>query len=176
MGVKRLNKAAVFATKKLKLMEGASSTFYSILQSAHSGTRWLTLILLVAAVANALVKSGSKASFTGTDRGINLGALIFTHLQIAIGLILYGVSPKVNIFNADMGAIMGDAFQRFYAVEHPLTMIVAAVLITIGNSKSKKATEDGKRFKATYMYMGIGLVLILSRIPWPFQDYGAGWF
>jgi hypothetical protein len=145
---------------------------YNILQSAHSGMRWLTLILLVVAVGNGLSKWLSKSEFTGTDRKINLFALIFTHIQILIGLVLYFMSPRVNFG----GEIMGDAVTRFFVIEHPLTMIIAAVLITIGNSRSKKMEGSENKFKSTAIFYGVGLLLILSRIPWPFQDLGAGWF
>lgn len=145
---------------------------YNILQSAHSGMRWLTLILLVVAVGNGLSKWLSKSEFTGTDRKINLFALIFTHIQILIGLVLYFISPRVNFG----GEIMGDAVTRFFVIEHPLTMIIAAVLITIGNSRSKKMEGSENKFKSTAIFYGVGLLLILSRIPWPFQDLGAGWF
>jgi hypothetical protein len=57
-----------------------------------------------------------------------------------------------------------------------LTMIIAAVLITIGNSRSKKMEGSENKFKSTAIFYGVGLLLILSRIPWPFQDLGAGWF
>lgn len=144
----------------------------NILQSAHSGMRWLTLILLVVAVGNGLSKWLSKSEFTGTDRKINLFALIFTHIQILIGLVLYFISPRVNFG----GEIMGDAVTRFFVIEHPLTMIIAAVLITIGNSRSKKMEGSENKFKSTAIFYGVGLLLILSRIPWPFQDLGAGWF
>jgi hypothetical protein len=145
---------------------------YNILQSAHSGMRWLTLILLVVAVGNGLSKWLSKSEFTGTDRKINLFALIFTHIQILVGLVLYFISPRVNFD----GEIMADAVTRFFVIEHPLTMIIAAVLITIGNSRSKKMEGSTNKFKSTAIFFGVGLLLILSRIPWPFQDLGAGWF
>jgi hypothetical protein len=145
---------------------------YNILQSAHSGMRWLTLILLVVAVGNGLSKWLSKSEFTGTDRKINLFALIFTHIQVLIGLVLYFISPRVNFD----GEVMADAVTRFFVIEHPLTMIIAAVLITIGNSRSKKMEGSENKFKSTAIFYGVGLLLILSRIPWPFQDLGAGWF
>lgn len=153
-------------------MSSATGSIYSILQSAHSGMRWLTLLLLVLAVGNALIKWSSKGEFGNTDRQLNLFALIFTHIQILIGIVLYLVSPRVNLA-ADF---MSDSVSRFFVLEHPLTMIIAAVLITIGNSRSKKA-EGVQKFRVTAIFFGIGLLLILSRIPWPFQNYGVdGWF
>jgi len=39
-------------------------------------------------------------------------------------------------------------------------------VITIGYSRAKKLTESRAKFRSIYMMYAIGLVLILSRIPW----------
>jgi hypothetical protein len=67
-----------------------------------------------------------------------------------------------------MGGLNSAA--RLLAVEHPLINIVAVVLITIGWSRHKKFMEGNKKFKSIAIFYGLGLVLILSRIPW------AQWF
>lgn len=145
---------------------------YNILKHAHSGLRWLVLALLLFAVLNALIKWLSKSEFKEGDRKLNVFAMIFTHVQITIGLVLFFLSDKVDF----AGDIMGNALTRFYVIEHPLVMIIAAALISIGNSRAKKATSSTAKFKTTAIFYGIGLILILSRIPWPSQGLGAGWF
>jgi len=55
-------------------------------------------------------------------------------------------------------------------------MVVAAVLITIGYFRAKKASDDVRKFKALLIIYSIALLLILSAIPWPFRGLGAGWF
>jgi hypothetical protein len=64
------------------------------------------------------------------------------------------------------GKVMGDSLARLYLVEHPFTNILALVFITIGWSKHKKLMEADRKFKTFAMFYGIGLVLLLSRIPW----------
>ena len=65
-----------------------------------------------------------------------------------------------------MGAVMGDSTMRLYLVEHPVTNILAVVLITIGWSMHKRQAESGKRFLRIGLFYLLGLVLLLSRIPW----------
>ncbi|HKK74575.1 MAG TPA: hypothetical protein VJ953_05865 [Saprospiraceae bacterium] len=145
---------------------------YSMLTHAHSGLRWLVLLFLVLAIANAAMKMNKpQATFGATDKRLSLFALIFTHIQLIIGLILYFISPKVQ-FSAET---MGNTVLRFYTVEHISLMLIAIVLITMGYSKAKRK-EGGKKFKTTFWYYLIGLVLILVSIPWPFRNLGAGWF
>lgn len=61
---------------------------------------------------------------------------------------------------------MSDAVARLYMLEHPFTMIIAIIAITIGYSKSKKEGADSRRQMMIILGYGIGLVLMLSRIPW----------
>ena len=92
--------------------------------------------------------------------------LIVSHIQLLIGLAWYFISPWFDLLTSDAGAVMKDKAVRLLAVEHPITMILAIVFITIGWSKHKKKTEDAAKFKSFVIFYGIGLVLILSRIPW----------
>ena len=62
--------------------------------------------------------------------------------------------------------VMGDAASRLLATEHPIMMIEAIIIITVGWSKHKKKTDDHKKFKTFVIFYGIGLLLMLSKIPW----------
>lgn len=135
---------------------------YTFIQKFHSGWAYLALLLLVFAVINSFIGLSSKKEFTAKDRKIALFALIGTHIQLLVGLILYFVSP---LGSAVFGQ-MKDAALRLTSLEHPLTNIIAITLITIGWSKHKKATTAEAKFKSIAIFFGLGLVLILSRIPW----------
>jgi len=135
---------------------------YHILQKAHSGWAYLALFLLVVVVVNSAIGLSSKKEFTAKDRKIALFGLIATHIQLVIGLVLYFVSP----LGKESLSQMKDATLRLTAVEHPLVNIIAIALITIGWSKHKKAADNGAKFKAITVFYGLGLVLVLSRIPW----------
>ncbi len=121
------------------------------------------LLMLVVLVQNFLVWK-SDNPFTDKLARQNKIAVLLTHLQITIGLImLFGFN--LDMFS-DMGALMGDAGLRFKYVEHPTTMILAAVLITIGNAKSKRAEAASAKAKSVVVWFGIGLFLIALRMPW----------
>lgn len=139
---------------------------YPGLQHMHSYVAYLALIVLIIAAVNALMKFSSKAEFKDSDKKLSLFGLIFTHIQLLVGLILYFVSPNVKVFTMSMGEIMKDSNLRLYAIEHPFINIVAVILITIGFSKHKKATTSTGKFKSIAILYTIGLLLILSRIPW----------
>lgn len=135
---------------------------YDFIQKFHSGWAYLALLLLVVAVVNSFIGMSSKKEFTAKDRKIALFGLIATHIQLLVGLILYFVSP---LGSAVFGQ-MKDAALRLTSLEHPLTNIIAIILITIGWSKHKKATTSTGKFRSITIFYGLGLLLILSRIPW----------
>jgi hypothetical protein len=136
--------------------------FYSFLQKFHSGWAYLALLLLVIAVVNSIVGITSKKEFTPKDRKIAILGLIGTHMQLLVGLILYFVSP---LGFSGLGQ-MSDKALRLTSLEHPLINIIAITLITIGWVKHKKLATSESKFKTFSIYYSLGLLLILSRIPW----------
>lgn len=137
---------------------------YTGLQHLHSGLAYLVLAALVIIFGYVLVNYLKDNSFTEKVRKASLVGLIVSHLQLLIGLVLYFISPK-GLSNFS-GETMGDAMSRLYMLEHPLTMIIAIILITVGYSKAKNGTNDASRYKQILIFYGIGLVLMLIRIPW----------
>jgi NADH:ubiquinone oxidoreductase subunit 2 (subunit N) len=135
---------------------------YNFIQKFHSGWAYLAILVLVIAVVNSFIGKGSNKEFTAKDRKIALFALIGTHIQLLVGLVLYFVSP---LGSAVFGQ-MKEASLRLTSLEHPLVNIIAIVLITVGWSKHKKADSSEAKFKSIAVFYALGLVLILSRIPW----------
>ncbi len=141
----------------------------NILVSAHSGLRWIALVLLLLAIYNAF----TAKDYEKKHRLVNMFAMISLHTQLLIGLALYFTSDKVQFIEG----WMKSPLLRFYGMEHLAGMLIAIVLVTIGHSKSKKATESSDKFKAIKLWYVLALILILAFIPWPFRTVlGAGWF
>lgn len=138
---------------------------YTGLQHLHSGLAYLLLLALILIVIYSLYGSLSNKEFTDGDRKISLIGFILSHLQLTVGLILYFVSP-LGFEMLKSGSAMSDPAVRLTAVEHPLINIIAVVIITIGYSKAKKGTISRARFRNIYMMYAIGLLLLLTRIPW----------
>jgi len=131
----------------------------------HSLLRWVILILLIyTLIRSFLGKAGKEAKFL----------TITSHIMLLIGLAQWflGSWGLKLIQNVGMGEVMKNASQRFFAVEHTFTMIIAIALITVGGVSVRKGKSNAKWF-----YL-IALILILMRIPWPFMEAGIarGWF
>ncbi len=144
-----------------------------ILKHAHSGLRWVVLVLLIITVILSLSKMLSKdARMTDSLKRIFTINLSAFHLQLVLGLILYFISPKVQ-FNE---FTMKDTLTRFFTVEHAVMMVIAAVLITVGNARMKRFSHNQKKFRTVFVFNLLALIIVLLMIPWPFRGLGAGWF
>lgn len=141
-----------------------------MMKDIHSYWAYLVLTMLVFAVVNAILGITQKKEFTDKDLRIGLFTLIVTHIQLLIGVVWYFMSPWFQLLTTDLATVMKTKEVRLLAVEHPITMILAVVFITIGWSKHKKKTQDAAKFKTFAIFYGIGLLLMLSRIPW------SNWF
>ena len=133
-----------------------------MIQSIHSTLAYAVLAVVAIAAINAFLGLSSKRNFTKNDRSLSLVALILSHIQLLVGLVLWATSP----LGKDAMSQMSNAALRLTAVEHPLVNILAIALITIGWSKHKKEESSNGKFKKIGFLYFSGLLLILSRIPW----------
>ena len=147
---------------------------YNGLLHAHSGLRYVVIILLLITIIQAFSGWFGQKSFTESNRKLSLFTLISVHLQLVIGLILYFISPYVQL--GDMASVMKNSELRFWTVEHITTMIIGITLITIGYSTAKRAATDKAKFTRIALFYLIGFVLIISMIPWPWSRVARGWF
>jgi uncharacterized membrane protein len=138
-----------------------------VLVTLHSYLAYIVLVVLVLAVVNAFAGWLGKKTFSlGKDFRLSLYALIFSHIQLLIGLIVYFTSANGLKAIQTLGMDGMNSAARLLALEHPTINILALVLITIGWSRHKKTDDDTTKFKRIALLYGAGLLLILSRIPW----------
>ncbi|MEX2463191.1 MAG: hypothetical protein WD513_02790 [Balneolaceae bacterium] len=137
---------------------------YIGLKHIHSYLAYLLLAIIIFSILYALYNLLRKNSFTEKVRKVSLAGMIAAHLQLLIGFILYFISPKgVTLISSE---VMSDSISRLYVLEHPLTMIIGIVLISVGYIRAKKPGDDVRRLRTIFLYYTGGLILILLRIPW----------
>jgi hypothetical protein len=137
---------------------------YQFIQSTHSHTRWLVLLTAVIAIIMPFINNtvSKKSKLPG------LAFMIMCDIQLLMGLTLYfSFSPLgLQAFDQGMAFVMKTKEVRKIAVEHFVLMLAAIALVHIGYIKVKKATEAAAVKKASLIFFGIALVLILAGIPW----------
>ena len=133
---------------------------YNILRQAHSGWRYVVLVLLILTVIRALIGWLNKGPYTEGNRKLNLFAMVSMHIQLLLGIVLYFLSPMVQ-FNSET---MKNSTLRYFAVEHWFGMLIAIVLITIGHSKSKKIVLPEVKHKTIAIYYLIAILIVVGTL------------
>ena len=137
---------------------------YTGLFHTHSALRYIILIVLVLAVFKAISGWQQKSNYGKLEDKLSFFSMIFIHLQLVVGFILYFVSPKVML--GDMALAMKTPAIRYYTVEHLLMMLLVVALVTIGRIVSKRKSLDYLKHKTIAIYYGLALLLILVTVYW----------
>ncbi|MBT3570982.1 MAG: hypothetical protein HN498_01310 [Flavobacteriales bacterium] len=122
----------------------------------HHFLPFVFFIVLIVAIIKAYM---GKIANPKKD-GLLTVTLILAHTQLLLGLYL------LMNFISVAGIHMGEAANRFITVEHPITMLIGVILITIGKVKAKKTEDVAKANKTILSYFIVALVLIALRTPW----------
>ena len=140
----------------------------STIQFIHSGWAYVVLLVLVLATFNALIKFFGNKEFGAVDFRVSLFTLITMHIQLLIGIVLFFLKDYFSTIKdvGGMGEVMKNSELRNLIVEHPLTMIIAVALVTVGYSKHKKKLVSKPKFKMLAIFYTLALVLVLAKIPW----------
>ena len=128
-----------------------------IVKSAHSGWRYVVLIMLLGAIFNALSGYFGKKPYTEGSRKLNVFTLISAHIQLVLGLAAYFINGWYNVSSA-------VAMGRYWKMEHISMMIFAIILITVGNARSKKVDSALMKHRTIALYFTLALIIIIVAI------------
>ncbi|MFT4204983.1 MAG: hypothetical protein QM610_13855 [Chitinophagaceae bacterium] len=145
---------------------------YTGLLHLHHTLAYIILILLLVNIFKNL--ANLHKPFTAADKKLGLFLMIAAHITLLIGLYQFIAGPYGWLHKPADTDIMKDGFWRFYLIEHPVGMIVAIALITIGKGVAKKDISDYNKHKRSAWLFSVALIIVLATIPWPFRELGIG--
>ena len=143
---------------------------YTGLVHLHNFLRWVVLLLLVVAIVRHLSGMSGRKAFTKGDRKVDSWLMLTANIQFFIGLIQWFVGDwgyKLVQSAGGMGAVMKNAPIRFWVVEHPVGMIIAIALISIGRGVAKKNIPDANKHKRAFWLFLVALIVVIASVPWP---------
>lgn len=135
------------------------ATLYLVLLTLHNLNRWLVLLTGVWALLQNVPGLGGQRPFTPAERrpvAMFMGTL---HLQVVLGLLLYGFIGMQGI-----PAFAGG--RASFQWEHLGLGLLAAIFATLGSVQSRKAATDQAKYRAAALWSGLALVVTLLAIPW----------
>ena len=133
---------------------------YQGLLHLHSFTRYIVLIFLLVVIVQAWLGVTGNRPFGKANNKMSLFLLIFTHVQMLVGLVLYFVSPFVRFGDTTMS----DKTTRYWTVEHIFGMLVAVVLITVARASSNKLAKDTAKHKRLLTLNSVALIIIVLTV------------
>jgi len=143
---------------------------YPTILTLHSYARWIVVALGVWAIVSVLPSRLGRSSRTSPLPGLLFS--IGLDVQMLIGVLLYvALSPLTAAAMQDMGGAMRNGGLRFWAVEHPVLMILAVVFGHLGRP-GRGSRDVGRR---AMLWFGLALLAILLATPWPFMPQGRPW-
>ena len=145
---------------------------FSVLLQIHNILRWVILLLLLLSIIQSFIGWIKRRELREGDAKLWLFTMISVHTTLLIGLILL-LFGRYGILSSGLPegvSLMKDKFYRFFWVEHPVGMLIATALITIGRAVVKKQITDPLKYKRAFWLFLIALLVILATIPWPFRE------
>jgi hypothetical protein len=137
-----------------------------MLLTLHNLVRWLVLLLAVVAFARALQGIKGGVAYTSGARRAVSRFMMSVHVQLLLGIMVYGLSPLTRHAMGDMKAAMADKDIRFMVVEHPTFMLLGVIAATVTGVIARRGPDDTVRHRRAAIGVGIALVLILAGMPW----------
>ena len=135
----------------------------------HSWLRWAVLVAGAFAFVRAIGGYSGKRPWLPIDELWGFSFSILLDIQFVVGLVLYVfLSPITKMAFQNMSAAMHIDTVRFFTVEHITGMIIGIGFVHMGRLKIRKTADAAGKHRTALIYFGLGLLVVLASIPWPF--------
>jgi len=115
---------------------------------AHSGWRWIVLILIVVTLLDMLFGWFSKRNWNYTvDSGLLIATRISLYIQVALGVVLW--------------ILMGYWSNMRFTAEHAIVLLLAVGAVEFGAGRAKRLDDSTSKYKFGAIGLIIAVVLVL---------------
>ncbi len=137
-------------------------------QALHSSWAYFTVFMTIGIIIHHLAGLLKGRPYrTALDLRLALFVLVIYGIQILLGIATYITSPHFHYFKDNgMGYIMKNADLRLIFVEHPFTNLIALLFFLYGFRRMFYQVDSRRKFLSIVIFYTIGILLVLSRIPW----------
>ena len=134
---------------------------HPLLSTLHSYNRYLLLAALLFVLYRSISGWLGNKPYDKTDNAASAALLGLTHLQLILGLIMYFATSH---YTTTAGLSMKDPWVRYFKAEHIAAMLIAVVLIQLGRTFSKKASDNTEKHKKVAIYTAIATLIIVGTL------------
>jgi len=113
-----------------------TSTLINILFQAHSGWRYIVILVAVLAIVKLLIGWLSNGKWSSLDQRLGIALPIVLDIQLLQGLVLYLMAPSAWFLGQNVGV-----------AEHFGTMVLAIIAAHIAWARVKKNESSAAKFQ-----------------------------
>src|SRR3954452_639454 len=125
-----------------------------IILMAHSGWRFIVLLMLVVTIIKMVIGIVSKGTWSNFDEWLNRLTPIVLDIQFLLGIILW-IIWLIQLGWSNMPPVA--------RIEHPVTMIIAIAIAHVTNRRVKSAATDAAKYQtATIGYLISTVIVVLG--------------
>lgn len=118
----------------------------SILLQAHSGWRFIVILLVVATIIKMLVGWLGRQNWRKNDTNLLLASRIAVYIQVLLGVILYIFLQKWTNMR--------------FTGEHVIIMLLAVGGVEFASARARKTAGSAGKFKLAFIGLAVSFVLI----------------
>jgi len=122
----------------------------NFLFQAHSGWRYIVILVLVVALVKLLIGLMGKQRWSRLDHGLGVATPIVITIQWLLGIILWALAPAAWFLNRGSVNFM----------EHATTMTLAIAAAHMGWSRAKRAGTDAAKYRTAFIGFLIAGLLV----------------
>ncbi|MCB0190528.1 MAG: hypothetical protein KDJ65_01145 [Anaerolineae bacterium] len=132
-------------------------TFYFFLFQAHSGWRWIALLLLVITTVKVAIGLVAGQKWTSLDQKLVTFTNIAVSIQVLLGIFLY------VLLLTQGGGITGRSVGSI-TTAHMIPALLAIGAIGFASARSKKASTDRQKFMMATIGMVIAVLMVVGAL------------
>jgi hypothetical protein len=145
---------------------------YAGLLLLHSFLRWVVLAVALVTLIRTSASASRQRAWEKPDDQFSVALLGLGHVMLILGLVLWlWLSPLTQVAMSQDQVFAGGTL-TFFTVAHPVSMLVAIVLLHLGRVRLKKSPDTSARHAQWRRSVAVFLGLTLLAIPWPWLEWG----
>lgn len=145
---------------------------YAGLLLLHSFLRWVVLAVALVTLIRTSASASRQRAWEKPDDQFSVALLGLGHVLLILGLVLWlWLSPLTQVAMSQ-GQVFAGGTLTFFTVAHPVSMLVAIVLLHLGRVRLKKSPDTSARHAQWRRSVAVFLGLTLLAIPWPWLEWG----